>query len=138
VKTGIVIDTGPLVAAFDRSDARSSETIEQFKTIQSPILTCEAVLAETWYLLRNYPPGWEKVENWIESGILQVSFSLATQRERIFVLLRKFRDLPMSLADACLVAMIEQGIGSRVFTFDRHFQIYRHSGRRVVPLLLPS
>jgi predicted nucleic acid-binding protein len=135
VKTGVVIDTGPLVAAFDRGDERWSETIEQLKAIRSPMFTCEAVLAETWYLLRNYPPGWEKVENWIESGILQVSFSLATQRERTFALLRKFRDLPMSLADACLVSMIEQGIGSRIFTFDRHFQIYRHSGRRVVPLL---
>ena len=42
----------------------------------------------------------------------------------------------MSLADACLVAMVEQEIGDRVFTLDQHFHVYRHSGRRVVPVLM--
>lgn len=52
--------------------------------------------------------------------------------------MEKYRNLPMSLADASLVAMVERGIGDRIFTLDKHFRIYRHSGRRVVPILMPE
>ncbi len=52
--------------------------------------------------------------------------------------MRAYRDLPMSLADASLVAMVEAGAGDRVFTLDEHFRVYRHSGRRVVPVLIPA
>ncbi len=52
--------------------------------------------------------------------------------------MKKYRNLPMSLADASLLAMVEAGIGDRVFTLDKHFRVYRHSGRRVVPVLMPE
>lgn len=138
MKEVVLIDTGPLVAAFDRRDEWAEWTTEALREVQGPMLTCEPVLTETWYLLRRVPDAWAKVEKWMDLGFLQVDFELQSNRSAVFRLLSKYRDLPMSLADACLVAMIEQGIGDRVFTLDEHFRLYRHSGRRVVPVLMPE
>lgn len=134
----IVVDTGILVAAFDQRDPWSAWTGTALKDIQSPLLTCEPVLAETWFLLRHLPLAWTKIEKWMDLGFLQVAFDLNSHRSEVFALMKKYTDLPMSLADACLVTMIEQRIGDRVFTLDEHFRIYRHSGRRVVPVLMPK
>lgn len=74
----------------------------------------------------------------MDDGQIQVPFQLQAEATRVFALMEKYRDLPMSLADASLVAMVETGIGDRVFTLDKHFRVYRHSGRRVVPVLIPE
>lgn len=134
----IVVDTGPLVAAFDKREQWALWTAEALRTIQGPLLTCEAVLAEAWFLLQHHPAAWSKVEKWMDRGFLKLAFSLDVERERTFELMRRYRNIPMSLADACLVAMVERGIGDRVLTLDGDFKIYRHSGRRVVPVLMPE
>ncbi len=132
------MDTGILVAAFDQSDAWAGWVAMAMKQLSPPMITCEAVLAETWFLLRHRPEGWCKVSKWLDLGVLKVEFSFSEHEERVLGLMEKYRDLPMSLADASLVAMVEAGIGDRVFTLDNHFRIYRHSGRRVVPVLMPE
>ena len=60
------------------------------------------------------------------------------QHDRIFALMHKYRSVPMSLADACLVCMAEDATGSRVFTADSDFAIYRLNGRRWVPRISPA
>jgi hypothetical protein len=52
-------------------------------------------------------------------------------------LLEKYSNIPMSLADACLVRMSELREDSVVFTIDRDFRLYRRYGRRVIPTLMP-
>ena len=139
MKEGVIVDTGPLVAAIDGGDQWSMGVAEVLKTVQSPMVTCEAVLAETWFLLQRAPGGWETIEKWIQNGVLRITFSLQGERERdrVFALMRRYQDQPMSVADACLVVMIEQNLGNRVFTLDSHFKVYRHSGRRIIPTLIP-
>ena len=134
----VIVDTGILVAAFDRSDAWTGWVADTLKHVRPPMTTCEAVLAETWFLIQHRPDGWSKVINWLELGFLKVDFSLAESQSRVIDLMGKYRDLPMSLADACLVVMVEKGMGDRVFTLDRHFRIYRRNHRRVVPVLMPG
>lgn len=126
----IVVDTGPLVAAFDKRDALAARTAEALKTIRGPMFTCEPVLAETWFLLSRLPTAWEKVVKWIDQGILQIAFDLDSNGDSVFPMMRKYRDLPMSLADACLVLMADANPGSRIFTFDHHFALYRAPSRR--------
>ncbi|MGJ3241633.1 MAG: type II toxin-antitoxin system VapC family toxin [Opitutales bacterium] len=75
---------------------------------------------------------------WVNRGQIQLPFHVQADSRRIFGLMEKYQNLPMSLADASLVAMVERGIGDRVFTLDKHFRIYRHSGRRMVPVLMPE
>jgi predicted nucleic acid-binding protein len=52
--TAWLLDTGPLVAFFDRSDAGHEWAKEQWAQAPVPMLTCEAVLAEAAYLLREH------------------------------------------------------------------------------------
>ncbi len=138
MKDRTLVDTGVLVAAFDQSDAWARWVAMALKQVSPPMVTCEAILAETWFLLRHRHDGWGKVVTWLEMGYLKVDFSFSKHREQVVGLMEKYRNLPMSLADASLVAMVESGIGDRVFTLDRHFRTYRHSGRRVVPVLMPE
>lgn len=128
----VVVDTGPLVAAFDRRDALSHRAAMGLKTIRGPMRTCEPVLAEAWFLLQRVPTAWEKLTSWIDRGIIVIDFELEPNRAAVFALMRKYRDLPMSLADACLVTMADADRDSRIFTFDRHFARYRYPSRRKI------
>jgi Arc/MetJ-type ribon-helix-helix transcriptional regulator len=60
----------------------------------------------------------------------RVDFSVLAEREALRKLLRKYEDLPMSLADACLVRMAELTPGASDFTLDSHFRIERTAGNR--------
>ncbi len=133
-----IVDTGILVAAFDRRDFCAGWVADALKRVRPPMVTCEAVLAETWFLLQHQPQGWEKIVHWLDRGFLKVDFSLENNLNGTLELMEKYSDLPMSLADACLVAMVEKGLGDRVFTLDRHFRIYRRRSRRAVPVLMPE
>jgi predicted nucleic acid-binding protein len=57
--------------------------------------------------------------------------------EAVIDLLRKYDDVPISVADACVVRMTELLPRSLALTTDAHFSIYRRHGRKVVPVLLP-
>ena len=92
----LIVDTGVLVSAFDHRDQWASWTVDAFKEVKGPLVTCEAVLAETWYLLRHFPPAWKKVEKWLDHGIIRVEFSLPAHRSEVFHMMEKYRDLPMS------------------------------------------
>ncbi|MDQ6939480.1 MAG: hypothetical protein M3119_04910 [Verrucomicrobiota bacterium] len=69
--------------------------------------------------------------------MIQRSFSLFDEVGALEVLMRRYADKPMSLADACLVRLSELHKDCRVFTLDRHFKHYRRFGRSIIPLLSP-
>jgi predicted nucleic acid-binding protein len=133
----VLLDTGPLVAGLVRRDAFHGWASSQFKLIEPPLLTCEAVLTEACHLLGEFPEGIRQIDVFLEQRIIQTPFVLLGQRERVFSLMRSYRNVPMSLADACLVCMAESIPDSRVFTLDGDFRIYRQHGRKQIPLLIP-
>lgn len=133
-----LLDTGPLVAWLDGEDQWHDRAVALSKSLRPPFLTCEPVLTEACFLLQHLPRAIHQIGAWMDDGQIQVPFQLQAEATRVFALMEKYRDLPMSLADASLVAMVETGIGDRVFTLDKHFRVYRHSGRRVVPVLIPE
>jgi uncharacterized protein len=138
--TAWLLDTGPLVAFFDRSDAHHEWAKEQWAQAPVPMLTCEPVLAEAVYLLREHAslPG-EKVLALFERKVITSPFSLETHAGPVAHLLEKYHDQGMQLADACLVRMSELKRDCRVFTLDQQdFQVYRRFERKVIPLLTPE
>ena len=134
----VVVDAGPLVAAMNATDPHHHWAVGQWKALAPPILTCEAVLAEACFLARRIRRGnpW-RVLDLVRRGVLDISFSLADEIDLVRVLMEKYRDVPMSLADACLVRMSELHPGSVVFTLDRDFGVYRRHRRQAIPLLAP-
>jgi predicted nucleic acid-binding protein len=102
-----------------------------------PVWTCEAVLSEAIFNLQSEGMSLDSIFHFIESGIIQLDFSVEENRADVFNLLRKYADQPMSLADACLVRMTELNDNCQIFTTDKDFLVYRRKGRGVIPLLAP-
>ena len=73
----------------------------------------------------------------VTQGVLSVTFNVPAEIDRLLKLQQTYRNVPMSLADACLVRMSELHSSSRVFTIDSDFHIYRRHGRQMIPVLTP-
>jgi predicted nucleic acid-binding protein len=133
-----LIDAGPLVAFFIRRDQHHSWAVSHFKTQPAPFFTCEAVLAEAEHILERFEPAAsENLRSLLETGVVEISFSLHAQLAAVLNLQRRYTDVPMALADACLVRMAELDEGASIFTTDSDFRIYRKSNRKVIPLVFP-
>ncbi len=132
-----IVDTGPLVALLDEKEHYHDWATETYHNIRGPLITCELVICETFYLLGHLPIAQEKLLEWINLGSLSIPFVLASEAEPIRVLLNKYRDIPMSLADACLVRMAELYERHYIFTLDSDFTIYRRHGREPLKLICP-
>lgn len=134
----IILDTGPLVAFLNKKDRHHEWTKAQFSTMSPPLLTCEAVLSEACYLVRNFKNGVVNALKLLERDLISIPFRLQDELSAIKLLLNKYQDLQMSLADGCLVRMSEQISDSAIFTLDRDFEIYRKDKRKVIPVIMPS
>ena len=121
MKRRVLLDTGPLVALFDRSDAHDAWASEQWAQIAPPLLTCEAVLSEACFLLRDFAPGPDAVLEAVRRGAIEIAFRLTDHADRIRQLMAKYAQMRMSLADACLVCLAELHSESTVFTMDHDF-----------------
>lgn len=133
----VIVDTGALVAYLDERDRHHAWAEAQFRVLPAPLLTCEPVLGEAFFLLSRLPRGGDRFLRFLETGSVAVSFQLMGELQSITSLVEKYADVPMSLADACLVRMVELNPGASVMTLDSDFRIYRQHGRRVVPVIMP-
>ena len=133
-----LVDTGPLVAFYSTRDAWHDWVMEQMGSMAPPLLTCEAVLAEACFLLRRDGGKPQTVLRALQEGILQIDFRAQAEAAALETLMTRYADIPMSLADACLVRLSEVHQASRIFTLDRDFARYRRFGRQVIPLLSPA
>ena len=134
----VLVDTGPLVALLDHQDGRHAWAIESLGALRAPLLTCEAVLSETAHLVRHVRGGGgAAVMGLLRQELVVVAFRLQDEADAVFRLMRRYADVPMSIADACLVRMSEVSADSVLATLDSDFRIYRRNGRQVIPLLTP-
>ncbi len=138
MKQGVLVDTGPLVAFLNRRDRFHDWTAAQWNQIAAPMLTCEAVVSESCFLLSRIKSGSDRVMQLIQREILMISFHLDEHIDPVKKLLIKYQSVPMSLADACLVRMSELYSNSYVFTLDSDFNLYRKNGRQVIPSIMPG
>jgi uncharacterized protein len=134
----VLIDTGPVVAALRKRDRHHEWARAHFAAATEPFATCEAVVSESLFLLEGAREGKEALCGLLERGIIVVSFSLEAEMEETLRLIRRYRDTPMSLADACLVRMAELENRATVLTTDSDFRIYRKNSRQVIPTLMPD
>jgi hypothetical protein len=128
-----IIDTGPLVYRFDKSEssiARWSRLL--FRTHEPPFYTCEAVLTEAAYMTSP-----ELIARLVKDGDLVADFSVQEEIEHVHRLLAHYPG--MDLADACLVRMSELAPDCRIFTIDRQdFSVYRRFRNKVIPAVFPD
>jgi uncharacterized protein len=134
----VIVDAGPLVAFLNQHDEHHAWALEQFERLPAPFASCEAVLTETFHLLRRAAAGPLRLFDLLETGVVTLDFRVADEFGPLAALMRKYRDQPMSLADACLVRLAEQHRQARVFTVDSDFTVYRKHARQKIPTIMPQ
>jgi uncharacterized protein len=133
-----IVDTGPLVAFLDRAEQHHFWVTEQIEELDRPLLVCEPVLAETMYLLGRFPKAQEELFGLLEKGALKIALRIEEHVAALRKLHQKYRDRPMSLADACVVRMAELYERHAVLTLDSDFMVYRKHGRVSLALIHPE
>jgi predicted nucleic acid-binding protein len=132
-----ILDTGPLVGALDRDDQWHAWAAEQFAAIQTPALTCEAVISEACFLLRTVPGARDKIFALVERGLVRVVPVLPGESPAVRALLARYGER-MDYADACLVRLAELHRDRPVVTTDANdFRIYRRFGKQTLELIVP-
>lgn len=131
-----LVDAGFLVALFSRRDAHHQWAAAKATDIPPPWSTCEAALSEAFHLLGT--TGAPSLSTLLRRRALRVIFKMAENLEPVLDLMDKYTNVPMSLADACLVRMTETFADCIVLTTDEDFRIYRRHSRRVVPYAMPE
>lgn len=124
----LIVDTGPLVAAADRSDRHHSACLELLETAPGPLVTTAMVVAEAVYLLgRELGPQAEPAfYDAIIDGTLIVEPLTQVDWQRVRTLVDVYRDLPLGGTDASLIAIAERLGATRIATLDRaHFSVVR-------------
>ena len=134
----IIADTGVIVAYLDKRDERHKWTYEQMKILPAPYSVCESVITESCFLVSRLHNGKKNVLEMLKAGFLEIDFSLSSEIEAVENLMQKYENVPMSLADACLVRMSETIKDSVVFTTDSDFHIYRKNGKQKIDLIIPE
>jgi uncharacterized protein len=125
-------DAGPLVALLDRDEPDHAKCVEQLQALSSPMLTTWPAFTEAMYLVGD-GLGWRGQEAlWriLQRGDLRLAQAGTSTVDRMERLMSKYRDVPMDLADASLVAVAEERRLTMIFTLDRDFRVYRLLGRR--------
>lgn len=122
----ILVDTGPLVALFDKDDAHHTRCVEALKGIRRSLVTVWPVLTEATYLLSFSFLAQDSLWEFVERGGLQVVEVTTADIPRVRALMRKYHDRPMDLADATLVCIAEREGLRTIFTLDHaDFSTYR-------------
>jgi predicted nucleic acid-binding protein len=131
----ILVDAGPLIALIHEDDNEHRRCREAFAAMNESLGTVWPAVAEAMHLLSFSSQAQEALWEMIEMGAVEMLPLGIDDIARMKELMRKYRDLPMDLADAALVRVAERERLRRIFTLDRRdFQIYRPSriGRFVI------
>jgi uncharacterized protein len=134
--TPVLLDTGPIVALLDRSERHHDQCATVVAELEAPLVTCEAVIAEACYLLRGIKGAAEAVLTNVDRGSFLVPYRLTGNTSSVLKLMKKYADVPMDLADACLVDMATAYQTGRILTLDSDFRHFRWSRNRPFELLL--
>ena len=132
----VLLDTGVVVALLDRSERYHAECIDVVLNLERPLVTCEAVIAESCYLLRRLSGAAEAVLENVARGVFLIPFQLARAATPVRNIMRKYSDQPADLADACLIQLADQLNTGEILTLDRDFVQYRWRKSRSFQLLI--
>ena len=129
-----IADTGLLVAFANRHDRHHAWAVGVAEQVTDPLLTCEAVLAETAFHLADT----RVVLAMIDEGLVTLAFDCRDQLPHLSNLAKRYADRHPDLADLCLIRMSELHPRHSVITVDRaDFRVYRRNKREAIPLVTP-
>ena len=132
----ILVDSGPLIALFDSSDKYHKLALNFIKSNKKPLITTIASITETLHMLDFNQNAQIDFIKWICLGAVEIYNIENGDFPRICQLTKKYHDLPMDFADACLVLLAEKLKIDKIATIDRDFSIYRIDGKKRFSIVL--
>lgn len=133
----VLVDASFLIAVYNKSDINHARCLRFLSEFDGPMVTCEAVLAESLHMLRFVHGAAKSILASIERGAIEIRFDLARSAGAVRATLEKYRDTPADLADACLVEMADQLDTGDILTLDSDFKHYRWRRNRRFRFLIP-
>jgi predicted nucleic acid-binding protein len=133
----VLLDSGVIVALLDTRERYHEQCVRAMEELEQPLATCEAVISESCFLFKKIPHASDRILANVEKGIFQILFQLTRSAVSVHAILRKYRDLPVSFADACLVQMADELDTSDILTLDSDFVHYRWRKTRAFRMLIP-
>jgi len=125
-----------MVAYLNRNDPHHPWAVALMKQLAPPLLTCEPVVTEAAYFLREDDLDVGPLFDLLERNAIRLDFSLAAHWPRVRTLMSRYRQ--MDLADAAVVVMTELYARCRVVTVDRRdFSVYRRNDRQAIDFVAP-
>jgi uncharacterized protein len=121
----VLLDTGVIVALLDRSERHHAACVETIRQIRAPLVTCEAAIAESCYLLGSLAGANVSILENVAAGVFQIPLPLTACAREIQRILRKYRDRQIDLADACLIHLATELGTGKILTLDKDFNVYR-------------
>jgi len=129
-----IADTGFLVAFANRNDRHHEWAVRVAERVTEPLLTCEAVLAETAFHLQSA----SVALGMVGEGLVALAFDCRDHLPHLTALAERYADRSPDLADLCLIRMSELHPRHSVVTVDREdFRVYRRNKREAIPLICP-
>lgn len=101
-----------------------------------PLITCEALIAESCYLLRNLRGAPERILENVTAGVFQIPFQFPASGREVQRIMRQYRDRGIDFADACIIAMANEFGTGDILTLDRDFHVYRWGRKNPFRLLI--
>lgn len=125
-----LLDTGPLVALVNKKDSYHQQAKTIFQKISGTFITCEAVISEACFLMRDITLGPREIIILGMKGFYTIPYSFSHEFKLLFEIFNKYDDQSISLADACLIRMAEVYNQPKIITFDSDFERYRFGKRK--------
>ncbi len=132
----VLIDTGVIFALFDRHEWAHEACVRALESLHRPIATCEAVIAESCYLLRHRRDAMDAILANVETGFFAIPLQISRSAPQVRAILHKYRDTPADFADACLIHLADQLDTGDILTLDRDFAHYRWRRTRPFRMLI--
>jgi predicted nucleic acid-binding protein len=132
----VLLDTGPIVALLDRDQPEHERCMAALHTPGVTMVTCDAVITEACFLLRRLKGAQQDLLSEVDARRYASDYQLSERASFVAKLMAKYADVPMDLADACLVDLATIHNTGRIFTLDADFRIYRWGRHQPFELLI--
>jgi uncharacterized protein len=132
----VLVDASGIVALLDSSEQYHKNSVRAFEALSRPLVTCEAVIAESCHLLKRCPGAAEAILKNVRHGVIRLPWTLTTNEFRVTKLMKQYIKVPMDFADACLVCMAEDYGTADILTLDLDFEIYRWLHKKPFNILI--
>jgi predicted nucleic acid-binding protein len=133
----VLLDASVIVALLDRRDRYHRACAEYFSGPKRRLVTCEAVISESCFLLASNLEAQTRILQNVAEGIFEIPFAFFPSASSVLTTLRKYSNIPASFADACLIEMADQLDTGDILTVDSDFKYYRWRRNRRFNLLIP-